>query len=91
MLLDLSSDREGLSLALLDAMGAGVYGMAGDPRMENWSGLTFERGSAAYLGGMTRFRLANPVIRQAAGARRTGGFANTIFGPRWYGYCEGLF
>jgi hypothetical protein len=57
----------GLSLALLDAMGAGVYGLAGDPRMENWSGLTFERGSAAYLGGMIRFRLANPVIRQAAG------------------------
>jgi hypothetical protein len=46
--------------------------LAGDPRMENWSGFTFERGSAAYLGaaylgGMIRFRLANPVIRQAAG------------------------
>jgi glycosyltransferase involved in cell wall biosynthesis len=66
MLLVLSSDREGLSLALLDAMGAGVYGLAGDPRMENWSGFTFERGSAAYLGGMIRFRLANPVIRHAA-------------------------
>ena len=38
MLLVLSSDRESLSLALLDAMGAGVYGLAGDPRMENWSG-----------------------------------------------------
>jgi hypothetical protein len=34
MLLVLSSDREGLSLALLDAMGAGVYVLAGDPRME---------------------------------------------------------
>jgi hypothetical protein len=69
MLLVLSSDREGLSLALLDAMGAGVYGPAGDPRMENWSGFTFERGSAAYLGGMIRFRLANPVAGRAANRR----------------------
>jgi hypothetical protein len=66
VLLVLSSDRESFSLALLDAMGAGVYGLAGDPRMENWSGFTFERGSTAYLGGMIRFRLANPV-RHAAG------------------------
>jgi hypothetical protein len=58
MLLVLSSDREDLPLALLDAMGAGVYVLAGDPRMENWSGFTFERGSAAYLRGMIRFRLA---------------------------------
>jgi hypothetical protein len=40
MLLVLSSDREDLPLALLDAMAAGVYVLAGDPRMENWSGFT---------------------------------------------------
>jgi len=26
----------------LDAMGAGFYVLAGDPRIENWSGFTFE-------------------------------------------------
>ena len=42
MLFVLPSDLEGLSLALLDAMGAGFYVLAGDPRIENWSGFTFE-------------------------------------------------
>ena len=71
MLFVLPSDLEGLSLALLDAMGAGLCVLATDVP-ENREvvkdvGFTFERGNATDLAGMLRFLIANPVVREAAG------------------------
>jgi glycosyltransferase involved in cell wall biosynthesis len=71
MLFVLPSDLEGLSLALLDAMGAGLCVLASDVpenrELVKDVGFTFERGSAAGLAGMLRFLIANPAIREAAG------------------------
>jgi glycosyltransferase involved in cell wall biosynthesis len=72
----LPSDLEGLSLALLDAMGAGLCVLASDvpenrEAVED-AGFTFRHGDADDLAERMQFLLANPVVRQAAGraARR---------------------
>jgi glycosyltransferase involved in cell wall biosynthesis len=71
MLFVLPSDMEGLSLALLDAMGAGVCCVASDVpenrELVDGAGFTFERGNAADLAERLRFLIANPAVRQAAG------------------------
>ncbi len=71
MLFVLPSDLEGLSLALLDAMGAGLCVLATDVpenrEVVKDAGFTFERGNATDLAGMLRFLIANPVVREAAG------------------------
>ncbi len=66
----LPSDLEGLSLALLDAMGAGVCVLTSDVQ-ENREvvrdvGFTFKRGEARDLERMLRLLIANPQLRQAA-------------------------
>ncbi|MGC1372785.1 MAG: glycosyltransferase family 4 protein [Candidatus Sulfotelmatobacter sp.] len=71
MIFVLPSDIEGLSLALLDAMGAGVCVLASDipenrEAVED-AGFTFRRGDAADLADRLRFLIANPAVRQAAG------------------------
>jgi glycosyltransferase involved in cell wall biosynthesis len=71
MIFVLPSDLEGLSLALLDAMGAGLCVVASDVP-ENVeavqdAGFTFRRGDADDLADRLRFLIANPTIRQAAG------------------------
>ena len=72
MLFVLPSDLEGLSLALLDAMGAGVCVLASDipenrEAVED-AGFTFRRGDSTDLAERLRFLIANPAVREAAGA-----------------------
>jgi glycosyltransferase involved in cell wall biosynthesis len=71
MVFVLPSDLEGLSLALLDAMGAGLCVLTSDVpenrEVVDGAGFTFQRGNAADLADRLRFLIANPVVREAAG------------------------
>jgi glycosyltransferase involved in cell wall biosynthesis len=71
MLFVLPSDLEGLSLALLDAMGAGLCVLSSDVAENREavddSGFTFRRGDVADLTDRLRFLIANPAVREAAG------------------------
>lgn len=71
MIFVLPSDIEGLSLALLDAMGAGLCVVASDvaenrEAVEN-AGFTFRHGDSEDLAHRLRFLIANPAVREAAG------------------------
>jgi len=71
MLFVLPSDLEGLSLALLDAMGAGLCVLTSDvpenrEAIED-AGFTFRRGDVSDLTDRLRFLIANPAVREAAG------------------------
>ncbi len=76
MLFVLPSDIEGLSLALLDAMGAGLCVLTSDipenREAVDEAGFTFRRGDAGDLADRLRFLIANPAVRKASGeaARR---------------------
>ncbi len=71
MLFVLPSDLEGLSLALLDAMGAGLCVLTSDVAENREAvddaGFTFRRGDVADLADRLRFLIANPAVREAAG------------------------
>ena len=71
MIFVLPSDMEGLSLALLDAMGAGLCVLTSDVpenrEVVEGAGFMFERGSARDLAERLRFLIANPAAREAAG------------------------
>ncbi len=71
MVFVLPSDLEGLSLALLDAMGAGLCVLTSDVpenrEVVDGAGFTFQRGNAADLADRLRFLIANPAVREAAG------------------------
>lgn len=71
MLFVLPSDLEGLSLALLDAMGAGLCVLTSDVpencEVVDGAGFTFQRGNPADLADRLRFLIANPAVRAAAG------------------------
>jgi glycosyltransferase involved in cell wall biosynthesis len=71
MIFVLPSDIEGLSLALLDAMGAGLCVVASDvPENREaigGAGFTFRRGDAEDLAERLRFLIANPTERESAG------------------------
>ena len=71
MIFVLPSDMEGLSLALLDAMGAGLCVLTSDVpenrEVADGAGFTFQSGNAADLAERLRFLIANPVVREAAG------------------------
>src|SRR5579859_246377 len=71
MIFVLPSDMEGLSLALLDAMGAGLCVLTSDVpenrEVVEGAGFMFQRGSAADLADRMRFLIANPAVREAAG------------------------
>lgn len=71
MLFVLPSDLEGLSPALLDAMGAGLCVLTSDVpenrEVVDGAGFTFRCGDAADLAERLRFLIANPAIREAAG------------------------
>jgi glycosyltransferase involved in cell wall biosynthesis len=76
MVFVLPSDLEGLSLALLDAMGAGRCVLSSDVAENKEAiddaGFTFRRGDVEDLADRLRFLIANPAVREAAGqaARR---------------------
>ena len=71
MIFVLPSDLEGLSLALLDAMGAGLCVLTSDVpenrEVVDGAGVTFRRGCAPDLAGQLRFLIANPALREATG------------------------
>jgi glycosyltransferase involved in cell wall biosynthesis len=71
MIFVLPSDLEGLSLALLDAMGAGLCVLSSDVAENREavadSGFTFRRGDVEDLADRLRFLIANPTVRDAAG------------------------
>jgi glycosyltransferase involved in cell wall biosynthesis len=71
MIFVLPSDLEGLSLALLDAMGAGLCVLTSDVpenrEVVDGAGFTFERGNAADLADRLRFLISNPAVREVAG------------------------
>ncbi len=71
MLFVLPSDLEGLSLALLDAMGAGLCVLTSDVpenrEVVDGAGFTFQRGSVGDLADRLRSLIANPAVREAAG------------------------
>lgn len=69
MLFVLPSDLEGMSLALLDAMGAGVSVLASDVpencELVNGVGFTFAHGDVSELERMLRFLISSPALRNA--------------------------
>ena len=71
MVFVLPSDLEGLSLALLDAMGAGLCVLTSDVSENreavNEAGFTFRRSDVADLADRLRFLIANPAVREAVG------------------------
>jgi glycosyltransferase involved in cell wall biosynthesis len=71
MIFVLPSAMEGLSLALLDAMGAGLCVLAsGIPENREAvedAGFTFRSGDAGDLAERLQFLIANPSVREAAG------------------------
>jgi glycosyltransferase involved in cell wall biosynthesis len=71
MIFVLPSDLEGLSLALLDAMGAGVCVLASDVpenrELVDGAGFTFRTRDEVDLERMLRLLIADPEIRMAAG------------------------
>lgn len=71
MIFVLPSDMEGLSLALLDAMGAGLCVLTSDVpenrEVVDEAGFTFQRGNASDLADRLRFLIANQAVREAAG------------------------
>jgi glycosyltransferase involved in cell wall biosynthesis len=71
MIFVLPSDLEGLSLALLDAMGAGLCVVTSDVpenrEVVDGAGFTFQRGNACDLAERLRFLISNPAVREAAG------------------------
>jgi glycosyltransferase involved in cell wall biosynthesis len=73
MLFVLPSDMEGLSLALLDAMAAGVCVLASDipenVELVDGAGFTFKRGDVEDLARMLRLLLADPSVRTDAAGK----------------------
>jgi glycosyltransferase involved in cell wall biosynthesis len=71
MLFVLPSDLEGLSLALLEAMGAGVCVLASDipenRELVDGAGFTFKRGDRRDLQRMLGLLIASPALREDAG------------------------
>ena len=81
----LPSDLEGMSLALLDAMGAGVCVLTSDipenKELVSGAGFTFRRGDASDLEQMLEFLLLDPALRAATGAKARQRVADEYLWP----------
>jgi glycosyltransferase involved in cell wall biosynthesis len=86
MLFVLPSDLEGLSLALLEAMGAGLCVLASDipenRELVGGAGFLFRPGDASDLERMLRLLIEDPDVREAGGRLPNCGFRSTIYGRR---------
>ena len=84
-LLVLPSDLEGMSLALLDAMGAGVCVLTSDipenKEVVDGAGFTFRHGDRSDLEQMLDFLLRDPALRGAAGAKAKQRMAEEYLWP----------
>jgi len=82
MIFVLPSDLEGLSLALLDAMGAGLCVLTSDVpenrEVVDGAGYTFKRGDSDDLAERLRFLISNPAVREAAGKCRPKADRRTV-------------
>lgn len=69
----LPSDLEGLSLARLDAMGAGPCVLTSDipenRELVEGAGFTFQHGNPMDLADRLRFLIVNPAVREAAAGK----------------------
>ena len=87
MLFVLPSDMEGLSLALLDAMGAGVCVLASDipenRELVEGAGFTFRHGDREDLERMLRLLISEPEVRKAAASKAEKKCGSTICGAGW--------
>ncbi len=87
----LPSDLEGMSLALLDAMGAGICVLASDiPENREAiadAGFTFRRGDVDHLRQMLTMLLADEDLRRAAGRRAKERIRQEFL---WEGVAPGL-
>ncbi len=81
----LPSDLEGMSLALLDAMGAGVCVLTSDlpenKEVVSGAGFTFRRGDRSDLEQMLEFLLRNPGLRAATAAKAQQCIAQNYLWP----------
>lgn len=92
MIFVLPSDMEGLSLALLDAMGAGLCVLASDVpenrEVVMEAGYTFRRGDAVDLADRLSFLIANPAVREAAGRAAKARVSQHYLWPNIVGQIE---
>jgi glycosyltransferase involved in cell wall biosynthesis len=91
----LPSDLEGLSLALLDAMGAGICVLTSDVpenrELVEGAGFTFKRGDVNDLERMLRLLLADPVVRQEAGQAAQKRMREAYLWPQITTEIEGIY
>ena len=84
----LPSDLEGLSLALLDAMAAGVCVLTSDvpenKEVVDGVGFTFRRGNQFDLAHMMDFLIRNPALRGDAAAKAMQRIQGEY---QWPGHC----
>jgi glycosyltransferase involved in cell wall biosynthesis len=95
MLFVLPSDLEGLSLALLEAMSAGICVLTSDipenRELVDGVGFTFKPGDAADLERMLRRLIADPEARQQAGERAQQRVREHYLWPKIAEEIEGVY
>ncbi|HEV7219464.1 MAG: glycosyltransferase family 4 protein [Terriglobales bacterium] len=91
----LPSDLEGLSLALLDAMGAGVCVLASDIpenlEVVDGAGYTFERGDVIALERMLKLLIENAGLRESAAERARERIQNHYLWPQIASQIEDIY
>ncbi len=91
----LPSDLEGLSLALLDAMGAGVCVLASDipenREVVDGAGYTFERGDVIALERMLKLLIENAGLRESAAERARERIQNHYLWPQIASQIEDIY
>ncbi len=95
MLFVLPSDLEGLSLALLDAMGANVCALVSDipenRELIAGAGFTFKPGDVDDLERALRSLIANPFLRHAAAARGQARVRSRYLWPQVVAQVDSLY